>query len=104
VAPSGALGFGGLLTLDGQQHLLLTGGGFAGLFALRGRCLAGDALLQHVHEVHHVFVPRAGLAGDGLAVALSVDEFGQPNLSRQLRRLHHVMNADRVFRYTGSAP
>jgi hypothetical protein len=52
-------------------------GGFPELLALRDGCLAGDALLQRLHEVHHVLAPRSRFNGNGLAAALRIDEVHQ---------------------------
>jgi hypothetical protein len=64
------------LSIDRQQHFLLTGRGLARLLAF-SRCLARDALLQGVHKVDNVLAPWPGLRTDRLAITFGIDEFGQ---------------------------
>jgi hypothetical protein len=63
-------------SFDWHQHLLLPGGDLTRLLApCRG--FGGYALFERVHEVHDVPAARAWFEVNGLAVALSVNNFRQ---------------------------
>jgi hypothetical protein len=63
--------FGAALLLDRQKHLLLARGGLPGPFSMRGG-LAGETLLQGLHEVHNVFPAGPGFGTDSFPLALGV--------------------------------